>query len=509
MIKHLFAMWTLLSFIATGCATGGGLTRKDILSQYETVGKLSTELAAAEGKDADLLAPEGLSEAQEQLEKAIEYAQDAEKTKANSTADNGLSILDQVNKNIEQSREVMAEVLATRERSEAAGAPGLFSSKYEALEERLREATMLVENGRLEKALELRPDLLNDYSELELKALKKGTIEAAKAAIEKAEVGDSDDYAPKTLKLAKEEIKLVASVLEADRTQTDKADSHAERVIWLSRRAEGITEMVKMFENRDYTGENIILWYQDQLDAINEPLTDDLPFNESNRVVVEGLHETVASLVKALNDARSMIKKNQSRIEELEKKSAKKRKKYEGIIEELLGASRKELVSLRKKYSNFLSKDARNRAETERLALEIKERFKYVESLFEKNEAKVSVKGNDVLIQIHSFQFKPGGAEIKATNFGLLNKVISAIQQFSKSRIEISGHTDSMGGADKNMALSMKRASNVEKFMTEAGGISADRVKSKGFGETKPVASNEKRKGRARNRRIEVLIVND
>ncbi len=508
MMKNLFGPWILIVGVVSGCATSGGLTRKDVLQQYDKLSRLSSELTAAEGNGADLLAPEGFAEVKELLEQAVVYAQDAEKTKADDTADKGLSTLDLVNRHMVESREAMTEVLATRERARAAGAPGLFSTKYESLEDRLRKATILIEHGRAEKALELRPDLLNAYSDLELKALKKGTVAAAKAAIERAEENDADDYAPKTLKLAEEEIKLVPSVLEADRTQTDKANEHAERVIWLAGRAEAITEMAKMFEDRDYTAEDIVLWYQKQLETINEPLTSELQFSESNRVVVDALRETVASFIKALEDARGMIKKNQSRIEDQEKKAAKRQTELEGIIRELLNANRKQLVALKKKYKGMLSDDAKSQAESERLELETKERFEYVQSLFDKSEATVSLKGNNILIQVQGFHFKPGGSEIKARNFGLLNKVISAIQQFPKSRIEVSGHTDSKGNADRNLALSVKRAANVEKFMTEVGGIPAERVESKGFGETKPVASNEKRKGRARNRRIEVLLIN-
>ena len=125
-----------------------------------------------------------------------------------------------------------------------------------------------------------------------------------------------------------------------------------------------------------------------------------------------------------------------------------------------------------------------------------------------KKEAKVSRDKMDVLIQIHGFRFPPGKAQINAVNFGLLNKVISAIEQYPNSQVIISGHTDSKGDADKNLALSVKRAANVQKFLHEIGGISTERTESQGFGETKPVASNNKKRGRALNRRIEVLIIN-
>jgi chemotaxis protein MotB len=57
--------------------------------------------------------------------------------------------------------------------------------------------------------------------------------------------------------------------------------------------------------------------------------------------------------------------------------------------------------------------------------------------------------------------------------------------------------------------LSDNRAKNVAKFFTEVGGIDANRIQAKGYGQEKPVASNATPDGRARNRRVEILIVND
>jgi outer membrane protein OmpA-like peptidoglycan-associated protein len=500
----------IVSFCVVAACAGsdkGGLTRKDIIGQYDKVRQLSTELTAAEGNGAPFLAPAGFTEAQEQMDTAIDYASSGKKEKAEAAAEDGLQTLERVRAQMEESNEMFSEVLAIRERARNAGAPGLFPKVYEQCEEDLREATRLVEDGKKKKAVKLRKELLTDYSELELQALKKGPVDAAKAAIKRAEKNEAGDYAPKTLAQAKEELKQVGLILDGDRTQTGKADERAQRVIWLAGRSEAITTLAKMFEDKDYTLESIILWHQDQLDEVSAPLERELPFNEPNAVVVENLNQIIASLIDALKDGRKMMKESQARVEDLEKKIADLHTEYQGKIGEFLDASRKELVVLRKKYASELSPKAKKIAEQERLDLEEKERFEYVQSMFSPQEAKVSKDGKNVLIQIHGFRFPPGKAQINAVNFGLLNKVISAIEQYPKSRIIISGHTDSKGNADKNLALSVKRAANVQKFMHEIGGISQNRTESMGFGETKPVASNNKKRGRALNRRIEVLIV--
>ena len=69
------------------------------------------------------------------------------------------------------------------------------------------------------------------------------------------------------------------------------------------------------------------------------------------------------------------------------------------------------------------------------------------------------------------------------------------------SKIEIQGHTDWMGSDDYNMKLGQRRADIVKKYLVDHG-IEADRVFTKSYGESKPIATNDTREGRAKNRRI-------
>ena len=72
--------------------------------------------------------------------------------------------------------------------------------------------------------------------------------------------------------------------------------------------------------------------------------------------------------------------------------------------------------------------------------------------------------------------------------------------------IEIQGHTDNVGSASANQALSSNRAFTV-KATLESFGINGDRIKAKGFGPSKPIADNSSEAGRAKNRRTEFLIM--
>jgi outer membrane protein OmpA-like peptidoglycan-associated protein len=88
----------------------------------------------------------------------------------------------------------------------------------------------------------------------------------------------------------------------------------------------------------------------------------------------------------------------------------------------------------------------------------------------------------------------------------LLRKVEKAIDVFPRSELIIEGHTDSFGGDDSNQKLSQERAESVQQYMVNAMRIPTYRLIATGYGETRPVASNETESGRERNRRIDIVI---
>jgi outer membrane protein OmpA-like peptidoglycan-associated protein len=137
------------------------------------------------------------------------------------------------------------------------------------------------------------------------------------------------------------------------------------------------------------------------------------------------------------------------------------------------------------------------------------QKFIAIQAMFTEGEANVYRQRQNVLISAHGFQFPSGQSEIQANNFPLMNKIIRAIKTFPKAYIEVAGHTDSMGDDLSNQLLSESRAEKVAKFLNEVGEIASNRIMSRGFGETRPVATNETREGRAENRRVEIRIINE
>jgi OmpA-OmpF porin, OOP family len=96
-------------------------------------------------------------------------------------------------------------------------------------------------------------------------------------------------------------------------------------------------------------------------------------------------------------------------------------------------------------------------------------------------------------------------ASIKSVSFALLNDVAQAMVDNPKIKVEIGGHTDSVGNDAFNLKLSQQRAESVRTYLIKRG-IDSNRMVPKGYGENVPIADNRTEAGRSQNRRVEFLI---
>jgi len=475
-------------WLVTGCAGDQQrLTPDEITSKFEVIATLKKELKAAEKNGIDIFAPEGFLEAKGFYTEAFQMAGEGKSDQPVHLANKGLSVLAKAKSDAKHAQEIMWEVINVRQRARNAGAPELFGKEYKTTEKKLAEANRLIEGGSIAKAKDLRPSLINSYNEMEIDALKKGVVSLAKASVQQAKAKGAGVHAPATYRKAETELNMAISILETDRTQTEKANAHAKLATEMANRTTEITELVKTFKRRKYSMEDIILWYQKQLFEINKPLSSELDFEQPNHIVVRSLHDTIAAQVESQKDSARIAGEKQKRIHELEA----------------------ELKGLHDKYEYELSDQTKRQMEIDRIKQEADERFRHVQSLFTPQEAEVYRKGDNVLIKAHGFYFPSGEAEIKTINFPVMKKLISAIREFPGSKIEVSGHTDATGSKEKNLLLSKDRAKNVADFLINVGHVKRTDITVNGYGETRPIASNDTEQGRAQNRRIELLIINE
>ena len=103
--------------------------------------------------------------------------------------------------------------------------------------------------------------------------------------------------------------------------------------------------------------------------------------------------------------------------------------------------------------------------------------------------------------------FENDSATIIGDPRAALAEVAALITQYPEATVSIEGHTDDRGPARYNMRMSKQRADAVAKVLINDLGIDASRVTSLGFGETKPIATNATKEGRARNRRVVAVVL--
>jgi len=133
----------------------------------------------------------------------------------------------------------------------------------------------------------------------------------------------------------------------------------------------------------------------------------------------------------------------------------------------------------------------------EKRSLEMKKNIEMVK-IEELNEENLSIRLNNLF-------FDPDEYHLKKESFPELNRLAKLLKEDSNVKIEISGHTDNTGGVEANMFLSKKRADAVKNYLIFMG-IQKDKIISIGYGDTRPLVTNNTERGRYLNRRVEFRL---
>ncbi len=183
--------------------------------------------------------------------------------------------------------------------------------------------------------------------------------------------------------------------------------------------------------------------------------------------------------------------------EEEEQKRREEEKEKQRLQEEAEKARRE--AEQAKRETAKAQKEAR---EAKRLAAE---REALVVSIRKKAKLQMREEGKKIIIAVKA-HFKSGSLKISASDKPTLDQVIEILKQYPQYKVRVEGHTDSVGRAESNLKLSEKRAKSVFDYLVK-NGIASERLKCLGFGETKPISSNKTAGGRAKNRRVEFVIL--
>jgi len=113
-----------------------------------------------------------------------------------------------------------------------------------------------------------------------------------------------------------------------------------------------------------------------------------------------------------------------------------------------------------------------------------------------------------VVVTLGDVLFESGQTELREEAMASLVEVVDLLQSEPDKMIRIEGHTDSVGDADTNLEISQQRADAVLRALVSLG-VDATRVTTQGMGEDFPIASNETEEGRAQNRRVDVILLDN
>jgi len=447
-------------------------------------GEVDKIRAEAEAQLAQILSPRNYEKAMENYNRAD---RDFEKGKnledIREKVNRAIRYFEKALENIELARVTFVTTLNAREDAQKADAPTFALDLWEKAEKALKSAAEELEKGDVKDARRKSAEAETLYREAELEAIKMNYLADTWELLKQAEEEDVEEYAPKTFRKAQELALEAEKELMENRYDTDRPRSLAQQAQYEARHALYLAHTIRQIKKTKTELEDLILISEEPLRRIAAALDVFAEFDKGIGKVgdqilasVNSLQDSLVRLKQDLEERRSEIANLEARIKELE---------------DQLGDIAQEKTVLAQRIE---------------AQAKIRQQFVQVEKLFSRNEAQVLREGNNVIIRLVGLNFPVGQAIIQPRYFALLRKVQQAISIFPECSVTIEGHTDSHGSDRLNLRLSQQRAEAVKAYLLANMDLPESRVKAVGYGESRPIANNETPEGRAKNRRIDVVI---
>lgn len=440
--------------------------------------------AAADAVNANLLAPRSYTAATKDYQAAddglkrgrnIEYV----RNKVGSAEENYRTAKTAA----DLAKTVLSQVMKSRQDAANAKAPQLSAEIWDKAQREFGSAIRYLERGDLKSAKRKDIEATSLYRDAELIAIKAQYLNDTRRLLADADRARVGRYAPITLGKAKQLLAEAEKELNENRYDTDRPRNLAMQANYEAKHAIYLSQVVGEVRDKDLTVEQLVLQWEDPLNQI-AGAADIVPAMSAGPA--ELTDELVTRIENQENEIQSLQQENEAgnlRLADMEEEIR--------VLDERLGGATAERTALVQR----LEAQAR-----------IKAQFEQVEKMFDRSEARVFREGNNVILRMVGLSFDSGKSELRQGSFDLLTKVEKAIDVFPNSELVIEGHTDSYGGDEFNQQLSQERAESVQKYMINAMRIPSYRLIATGYGETNPVANNETESGRARNRRIDIVI---
>jgi outer membrane protein OmpA-like peptidoglycan-associated protein len=440
--------------------------------------------AAADAVNAKLYAPKTYENGMREYNNAdtgltrgrnIEYVR--------SNAADAARLLKEAVTKAELAQTALAQAINSRQDGANAKAPELSSDLWDQAQQEFVRAIQLLERGDMKNAKRREVEATSLYREAELAAIKEQYLSDTRRLLNDAERARVGRYAPITLGKAKQLLADAERELNENRYDTDLPRSLAIQANYEAKHALYLSEIGRQVRDKDLTTEQLVLSWEKALRdiaAVADIVPDMQDGQDKLAAELTAYFEEEAKQLQALKQEKA---DNEIRLADLEEELR--------TLDERLGGATVERAALIQR----LEADAR-----------VKQQFQQVEKMFSAAEARVFREADTIILRLVGLSFDSGASQLKPETFDLLAKVEKAIDVFPRSELTIEGHTDAYGGDDSNQLLSQQRADSVQQYMVNAMRIPTYRLIAQGYGETRPVSSNETESGRAQNRRIDIVI---
>lgn len=486
--------------VALFSLSGSGISRSQNAAQ--AIDTIETALREDKQEGRDLISPKAYVQALKTLEQAKgTFARKGEspefKTQFQAVSENAKA----VRRIAELVRKTMPDVLAARGDAIRANAAEVSAKAFSDAIKGFDDLIARMEKGQLADVKKRAPAVVVLFRAAELETIKLTTINVAKDKLREAEKQRAREYAPLTYAQSESLITATEKLLTQDRYAADDATVMTQKAEYLARLSMYLAAQAKAAAQNKDTRERQFLEISDEVSRLADELGTKAAYDAGYSDPINAMLLSVKNLKDDnLTLSREVAQRNQT-ITRLENAVNDKNQENERM--------KQALAQKEQGYKAELS-ETRKQLDMERAVAEKKRQFEAniagVEALFTSSEATVAQEYGNVVIHLYGVSFKSGQSTIQPEYFGLLSKVQRAIREFPTSKIAIEGHTDGQGFLELNQKLSQERATVVMGYVLANMGLSPDMVTATGYGATRPIANNDLPEGRAKNRRIDIVL---
>jgi outer membrane protein OmpA-like peptidoglycan-associated protein len=431
-------------------------------------------IEAARTRQLDLIAPKSFTKATERFQRAEERYAKGEKIEdiRESLAKIGDDLarceaLEEIGKVI------LRDALVARADADKAKAPTLSERLWADAEKTLIEAGQNIESGDQNGARSKAKDAVTIYRDAELQAIRTDILGSVWVLRDEAEGQKASERASRTQGMADDLLAQAEEILAHDRYARPRAQEKARQAADAYKHTLWICEQVAELESdRKSAPERLILGYEAEIAKVATAVGIDANFAEGVATVTDKIVGATNSTSKERDGLRAELDKLENDVE-----------------------------SARTQVAMLSDRDAKLQ-QKEKHEMKMQE----VRAVFKRDEADVLLRGSQLIIRLYGLSFPVGSSEIRPENFALLSKIRRVLAEFPDSKIAIEGHTDSSGSTEMNQSLSQNRANAVREYLLANMSMDESLVSSVGYGESRPIANNETKEGRAKNRRIDLTL---